>query len=76
MNESQLGAVLTCISARKCNHTNLINLIWGPPGTGKTKTISVLLWALLKMKCKTLTCAPTNIAVLEVASRSLRLVRY
>ncbi|KAK1322136.1 hypothetical protein QJS10_CPA03g02526 [Acorus calamus] len=74
MNESQLGAVLTCISASTCTHKNLINLIWGPPGTGKTKTIGVLLWELFKVKCKTLTCAPTNIAVLEVASRLLRVV--
>ncbi|KAK1259751.1 putative helicase MAGATAMA 3 [Acorus gramineus] len=74
MNDSQLGAVLSCISARYCTHENLINLIWGPPGTGKTKTISILLHALKKIKCKTLTCAPTNTAVVEVASRLLKLV--
>ena len=27
------------------------------------------------MKCRTVTCAPTNIAVIEVATRLLRLVR-
>ncbi|KAK1281544.1 hypothetical protein QJS10_CPB22g01220 [Acorus calamus] len=74
MNDSQLGAVLSCISARYCTHENLINLIWGPPGTGKTKTISILLHALKKIKCKTLTCAPTNTAVVEVTSRLLKLV--
>uniref|UniRef100_A0A0D3FZD2 DNA2/NAM7 helicase-like C-terminal domain-containing protein n=1 Tax=Oryza barthii TaxID=65489 RepID=A0A0D3FZD2_9ORYZ len=35
-----------------------IKLIWGPPGTGH----------------RTLTCAPTNTAVLEVASRIVKLV--
>ncbi|KAK1305082.1 hypothetical protein QJS10_CPB11g02248 [Acorus calamus] len=73
LNESQLGAVSSCVSASQCAHESQIRLIWGPPGTGKTNTIAFLLQALQKMKCKTLTCAPTNVAVLEVASRFLRL---
>jgi senataxin len=75
LNDSQEAAVLSCIGMRDCNHQNPVKLIWGPPGTGKTKTVGVLLHALLKMKCRTLTCAPTNIAVLEVTTRLLRLVR-
>ncbi|XXG72118.1 hypothetical protein AAC387_Pa07g1280 [Persea americana] len=75
LNESQMDAVLTSLYARKCRSKHSVKLIWGPPGTGKTKTASVLLWALLQMKCRTLTCAPTNVAVLEVASRLVRLVR-
>ena len=51
-----------------------MKLIWGPPGTGKTKTVGSLLFSLLKRKCRTLTCAPTNVAVLEVTSRFLRIV--
>ncbi|KAI3981019.1 hypothetical protein MKX01_012174 [Papaver californicum] len=39
----------------------------GPPGTGKTKTISILLYSLLIMNCRTLACAPKNIAVAELA---------
>jgi senataxin len=75
LNDSQEAAVFSCIAMRDCNHQNPVNLIWGPPGTGKTKTVGVLLHALLKMKCRTLTCAPTNIAVMEVTTRLLRLVR-
>ncbi|RWR84616.1 helicase SEN1-like protein isoform X1 [Cinnamomum micranthum f. kanehirae] len=75
LNESQMDAVLTSLHARQCSGKHSVKLIWGPPGTGKTKTVSVLLWALLQMKCRTLTCAPTNVAVLEVASRLVRLVR-
>jgi senataxin len=75
LNDSQEAAVLGCIGMRDCNHQNPVKLIWGPPGTGKTKTVGVLLHALLKMKCRTLTCAPTNIAVLEVATRLLRLAK-
>jgi hypothetical protein len=52
-----------------------VELIWGPPGTGKTKTISTLLFTLLRMGCRTLTCAPTNTAIREVASHTLKLVK-
>ncbi|EHA8591527.1 helicase SEN1 [Cocos nucifera] len=75
LNESQTNAILTCISARERPNKNSINLIWGPPGTGKTKTISALLWILKEMKCRTVACAPTNIAIKELALRLLRLVK-
>ncbi|KAF5199539.1 Helicase sen1 [Thalictrum thalictroides] len=74
LNDSQINSVLSSLEISQCNHRSSLKLIWGPPGTGKTKTIATLLWTLLKMKCRTLTCAPTNIAVLEVASRLLQLV--
>ncbi|XP_013616863.1 PREDICTED: uncharacterized protein LOC106323254 [Brassica oleracea var. oleracea] len=74
LNTSQEEAILRCLEAKNCRHSNNIKLIWGPPGTGKTKTTSVLLLNLFKMRCRTLTCAPTNIAVLEVASRVVKLV--
>ncbi|XP_029129258.1 uncharacterized ATP-dependent helicase C29A10.10c [Cajanus cajan] len=75
LNDSQRDAVLSCISLRECHHQNSVKLIWGPPGTGKTKTVSLMLSCLLKLKCRTLTCAPTNVAVLEVAKRVLVQVR-
>ncbi|KAK2979221.1 hypothetical protein RJ640_009619, partial [Escallonia rubra] len=71
---SQASSVLSCIATSACRHENSVKLIWGPPGTGKTKTVASLLFGLLKMKCRTLTCAPTNIAVLEVTSRLVSLV--
>ncbi|XP_030969310.1 helicase sen1-like isoform X3 [Quercus lobata] len=72
LNDSQKAAVLSCLETRKCNHQNTVKLIWGPPGTGKTKTVGSLLFCLLRMKCRTLTCAPTNTAVLEVTQRLLK----
>nr|GEU38229.1 UvrD-like helicase, ATP-binding domain, P-loop containing nucleoside triphosphate hydrolase [Tanacetum cinerariifolium] len=54
-----------------CCHTSSVGLIWGPPGTGKTMTVSVLLFILLQMKQRTLTCALTNVAIVESASRLL-----
>ncbi|KAK9115677.1 hypothetical protein Sjap_014624 [Stephania japonica] len=75
MNASQMDAVLSSIAASYCHHKNSVKLIWGPPGTGKTKTVAALVWALISLKSRTITCAPTNIAVLEVATRLLILVR-
>ncbi|XP_010246028.1 PREDICTED: uncharacterized protein LOC104589407 isoform X2 [Nelumbo nucifera] len=75
LNGSQSKAVARSIMTRNCKHKSSVKLIWGPPGTGKTKTVSVLLLEFLRLKCRTLTCAPTNIAVMEVISRLLRLVR-
>ncbi|XP_071707110.1 DNA polymerase alpha-associated DNA helicase A-like [Rutidosis leptorrhynchoides] len=75
LDSSQEAAVLSGIDSRYCSHRNTIKLIWGPPGTGKTKTISSLLYMLLKMNCRTLTCAPTNIAVLGVTKRVMSLMR-
>ncbi|PON87681.1 P-loop containing nucleoside triphosphate hydrolase [Trema orientale] len=75
LNVSQQDAVLSCIRTIECRHQNTVKLIWGPPGTGKTKTVGFLLHSLLGMKCRTLTCAPTNVAVLEVTERLMKRVR-
>ncbi|KAK4278100.1 hypothetical protein QN277_015992 [Acacia crassicarpa] len=74
LNESQKEAVISSVAMRKCHHNQSVKLIWGPPGTGKTKTVASMLFALLKLKTRTLTCAPTNTAVLEVAARLRGLV--
>lgn len=74
LNNSQREAVLNALFKMKCDHKPSVELIWGPPGTGKTKTVSVLLFNLLKLNLRTLVCAPTNIAITEVASRLLKLL--
>ncbi|KAG5534411.1 hypothetical protein RHGRI_022511 [Rhododendron griersonianum] len=74
LNDSQQDAVLSCVATGRCRHQNTVKLIWGPPGTGKTKTVASLLFVQLRIKCRTLTCAPTNIAVFDVASRLMSLV--
>ena len=74
LNDSQTGAIMSCVSAVQCPgaSSSKFSLIWGPPGTGKTKTISVLLMAVMTMtaksqsKCRVLTCAPTNTAISQV----------
>ncbi|CAL4963344.1 unnamed protein product [Urochloa decumbens] len=75
LNQSQLNAVISIISAVCCKHSNLVKLIWGPPGTGKTKTVSTTLWALKSLKCRTLMCSPTNISVVGVCHRYLQALK-
>ncbi|CAN1143688.1 TPR and ankyrin repeat-containing protein 1 [Linum perenne] len=69
LNSSQNESVFACLRRVRCNHVSGLELVKGPPGTGKTSTVSTLLVALLRRKCRTLTCTPTNVAVKEVATR-------
>ncbi|CAN0880595.1 Probable helicase MAGATAMA 3, partial [Linum grandiflorum] len=76
LNDSQREAIMACIGRVQCLHNSSgLELIWGPPGTGKTKTLSTLLVTLSRMDCRTLTCTPTNVAIKEVASRVIKLVK-
>ncbi|KAL6538714.1 hypothetical protein OROGR_012702 [Orobanche gracilis] len=75
LNESQHGSILATLCKIGCSHQPSVELIWGPPGTGKTSTLSALLYILLKMKVRTLVCAPTNIAITELVSRVAAHVR-
>ncbi|XP_071939078.1 uncharacterized protein [Coffea arabica] len=75
MNESQTEAIRASLHKMTCDRNSHIELIWGPPGTGKTKTVSQMLFILLRMNYRTLCCAPTNVAVKEVASRVVKLVK-
>ncbi|XP_023769533.1 uncharacterized protein LOC111918090 isoform X2 [Lactuca sativa] len=75
LNESQKAAIMAAISKMECCHKSSVEQIWGPPGTGKTMTVSMMLSIFLQMKCRTLTCAPTNVAIVAVASRVLSLVK-
>lgn len=75
LNESQVGAVMACIGKIGCDHQSSVELIWGPPGTGKTSTLSTLLYILLGMNVRTLICAPTNTAIKALAAQVAELVR-
>ncbi|WOL05368.1 hypothetical protein Cni_G14096 [Canna indica] len=70
LNHSQMDALQAAVHTTQCRASHPIELIWGPPGTGKTKTVSAILWTFLHM-----TCAPTNVPVVGVCSRLLQLVK-
>lgn len=74
LNVSQTEAVLSCLRKIHCKNESTLELIWGSPGTGKTKTIATLLFTLLGMNFRTLICAPTNVAITVVASRVVKMV--
>lgn len=75
LDKCQAKTVITCLRKICCKHRPVVELVWGPPGTGKTKTTSMMLLNLLRVKCRTVVCAPTNVAVVEVASRVVQLMR-
>ncbi|GJY19122.1 UvrD-like helicase, ATP-binding domain, P-loop containing nucleoside triphosphate hydrolase [Tanacetum coccineum] len=75
LNESQRAAVMAVLCKTQCCHISSVEQIWGPPGTGKTMTVSVLLFILMQMKHRTLACAPTNVAIVQLASRVQSLLR-
>lgn len=58
-----------------CNHKPSIGRIWGPLGTGRTTTVCMLLLTLFRLNCRILTCALTNVAITELASRVQNLVK-
>ncbi|GJR49653.1 UvrD-like helicase, ATP-binding domain, P-loop containing nucleoside triphosphate hydrolase [Tanacetum coccineum] len=67
--------VMAVLCKTQCCHISSVEQIWGPPGTGKTMTVSVLLFILMQMKHRTLACAPTNVAIVQLASRVQSLLR-
>ncbi|KAG2708639.1 hypothetical protein I3760_05G201800 [Carya illinoinensis] len=75
LNEPQTQTFLACLRKMHCSHKTEVELIWGPPGTGKTKIISTLLLSFFRMGGRTLTCAPTNVAITGVASCITELVK-
>lgn len=75
LNESQTKAIASCLKTISCKHKCGIELIWGPPGTGKTMTVGILLFQLLRNQCRTVACAPTNTAIMQLATKFLALVK-
>lgn len=75
LNESQTAAVIGSIKEMQCCHKCSVRLIWGPPGTGKTKTITELLLKLLEMESRVVACGPTNVSVVQLASQFVKLLK-
>ncbi|MEM9776578.1 MAG: AAA domain-containing protein [Chloroflexota bacterium] len=65
LNAAQKIAVKHALSASD------VAIIHGPPGTGKTTTVTALIAATVAQKEKILACAPSNLAVDNIAERLL-----
>ncbi|OQO06722.1 hypothetical protein B0A48_08509 [Cryoendolithus antarcticus] len=63
LNPSQRQAVYHALSSRE------ISIIHGPPGTGKTQTLIVLIQLLLQENQRVLVCGPSNISVDNLVER-------
>ncbi|XP_050209288.2 uncharacterized protein LOC126660014 isoform X2 [Mercurialis annua] len=75
LNESQRKVIVDILCKLKCNQSSAVQLIQGLPGTGKTKTLSVLLYILLRMEYRTLICAPADTSIKEVVAHVLKLAK-
>lgn len=62
LNEAQGKAVQAALSSP-------ISYIWGPPGTGKTQTLSAVIRALFAAEKRALVCSNTNQAVDQVLAK-------
>ena len=68
LNEDQLSSIrAACASS--------IHFIWGPPGTGKTKTIGFLIAALLRRGLRILVVSHTNVATDHAIANAAELLR-
>jgi hypothetical protein len=71
-NIAQSNAIRTSVS-RVCDRSYpSVQLIHGPPGTGKSKTIIGIIFELLSLNVPVCATAPTNNAVCEIAKRAYR----
>uniref|UniRef100_A0A803NBG7 UvrD-like helicase ATP-binding domain-containing protein n=1 Tax=Chenopodium quinoa TaxID=63459 RepID=A0A803NBG7_CHEQI len=75
LNPSQKDAISASLKNIQCKDKFSVELVWGPPGTGKSKMISTLLCILLRLNCRGLACATTNVAITALASQVVELLR-
>jgi hypothetical protein len=75
-SQQQIVLQLSCSpAAAAAGNGQAIRLVQGPPGTGKTATVTRLLSVLGCSGVHVLACAPTNVAVCELATRYLQLLQ-
>lgn len=69
LNNSQVAAV-------KKIFENNISFLWGPPGTGKTTTIAVIIHELIAREKKILAVSVSNMAVDQIALKCINAKKY
>lgn len=73
-NKNQLLSIRKIMTRMKTlpNSLPVVQLIHGPPGTGKSRTIVNTIFQLLRENIPVFASAPTNYAVCEIAKRSYK----
>ncbi|XP_066162015.1 uncharacterized protein [Oryza sativa Japonica Group] len=57
-NEEQQCAMTCIMSKAGCHHNHSVDLVWGPPGTGKTRLAAGLAICMLNLRLRILVCVP------------------
>uniref|UniRef100_A0A0E0J507 DNA2/NAM7 helicase-like C-terminal domain-containing protein n=1 Tax=Oryza nivara TaxID=4536 RepID=A0A0E0J507_ORYNI len=57
-NEEQQCAMTCIMSKVGCHHSHSVDLVWGPPGTGKTRLAAGLAICMLNLRLRILVCVP------------------
>ncbi|KAB8115998.1 hypothetical protein EE612_056900 [Oryza sativa] len=57
-NEEQQCAMTCIMSKVGCHHNHSVDLVWGPPGTGKTRLAAGLAICMLNLRLRILVCVP------------------
>ena len=70
LNTSQVDAI------RGSLDSTYVSLIHGPPGTGKTSTVTELIFQLVRLGKKVLVCAPSNVAVDNILEKIANCMNY
>jgi ATP-dependent RNA/DNA helicase IGHMBP2 len=73
-NESQVLAINRALAVLETSEGPQIQVIHGPPGTGKTTTVVGLIVSAIALRrgYRVYASAPTNYAVCELAKRTLK----
>ena len=53
-NDKQINALKCTVSKMRCPHINAPEVLWGPPGSGKTEVAAAMIHSLFHLKFRAL----------------------
>jgi hypothetical protein len=59
-SDEQINALKCILSKLRCPHINAPEVLWGPPGSGKTEISATVLHSLVEWKFRVLVCDPSE----------------
>nr|TKW40193.1 hypothetical protein SEVIR_1G230100v2 [Setaria viridis] len=64
-NDEQLNAVKCITSKLLCPHINALEILWGPPGSGKTRIAIGIIQSMFNRRSRMLVCLPSEKYILR-----------